>query len=447
MVLSGTRSQPATSRSLRSVFALACAVLATLSIFAVPARTQLSCPPAGPPASSAINTSPQGGCHDFVSCFVTDGNTGCYGIALTPNNGQGLQGDLNSTYFNVFYSIANALALSSSGQFELVLVGSFPNARYFSITNNDMHYTNAEHLTDFTIDPAGMTGSSYQNPFVTSKTFPANPQWFAVPVSLGAIPAYNPSSYCAIDPFEEDNLIDATQRHPSIDWNTVVSTSGTETAPPPSSMAHVVDMTSHMPPTSPGGNGQNMAGDLVVRSYLAPPNGTPPVAPYVIIRDVATGCAYYNSTYYPANASLVNTSTSTLNCKGSSPPSACAAIVSVIDPSCTPIDAADPACGKWLDMSQQALHSDQTQATPQACYANGDARLASPPPFGNMAAWVRSPEWVGRLRMNTEASTCKNMQFIRWMHSLGKHLRVTLLESCLTRVAYRPPQCNTWRGR
>jgi hypothetical protein len=171
---------------------------------------------------------------------------------------------LNSIYYALYYSITNALALTGEGatapKFELVIVGTFPDARYFSITDDDMHYSNAQHLADFTIDPVGGSGDSYSNPFKTGTTY-ATGQWYLAPVSLGAIPN-STNSGCQIDPFEGDNLLDATQRHTSTDWNTVIQ--GSENGEPPSG-THIVDTASHQSAGGTNADGENMAGEVVVR--------------------------------------------------------------------------------------------------------------------------------------------------------------------------------------
>jgi hypothetical protein len=146
------------TRSRRPELAPACVALAMICLLALPAWSQTNCPqnPTGP-----INTPAHGACGSFFDCFVNNNNIGCYGIQLTGNNGGTFQGDLNSKYYNLFYSITNANALGNGASpYELILVGTFPNTRYFSITDNDMHYSNAQHLADFTIDPIGCRGGA-----------------------------------------------------------------------------------------------------------------------------------------------------------------------------------------------------------------------------------------------------------------------------------------------
>lgn len=112
---------------------------------------------------------------NFFMSFADAGHIGTYGIKLKPNDASSLEGDLNATYFSFFYSIANALADTSQNgncPFELVPVGTFPQARYFSITDNDMHYTNTQHGLDAGIDPVGQdSGDSYSNPYTPGKPY------------------------------------------------------------------------------------------------------------------------------------------------------------------------------------------------------------------------------------------------------------------------------------
>jgi hypothetical protein len=247
-----------------------------------------------------------------------------------------------------------------------------------------MHYSSAQHLADFAIDPVGLSGDSYSNPFKNENTYAAG-QWYMAPVSLGAIPS-STNSGCQIDPFEEDNLLDATQRHTSMDWNTVVQ--GSENGQPPS--AHIVDTPSHQNAGGTGANGENMAGEIVARSYLLT-SATTYTNPYAILRDVSTGCAYYNPATYAENAALLNiASLSTLHCKTYPTTEGCQAVASTKDLSCPNGAGDNPNCGitNWLDPVQQDLHSSDTEVIPQGCYANGSGGA-------NAVAWVRGPEWTG----------------------------------------------------
>jgi hypothetical protein len=342
-----------------------------------------------------------------------------YEIPIPQASGQSAAGDLNSTYFALYYSITNLdawVASHGNNAIELVIVGTFPKARYFSITGNDMHYTVAQHLADADLDPVGGSGNSYINPFVVTgngTSYSVGPAYL-LPVSMGSVPSTTLSG-CAIDPFEEDNLLDGTQRHLSMDWNANVH-------PPSVSQnlqPHMVEVPGHSTPppgcTGTQCDGSNTAGSVVIRSYLEPPyvcsNGQPtctasllepppcpvsggctcpftngcatPPAPipnqYVIVRDVTSGCAYeaqyvLNNMMYAPNEN-----------GGVAPPKTQAFL--------SKTDLAQQGYSNWMDAAQQTQHTDDAGITAQACYANGDPAVTSL--FPNKVAWARSPEWRG----------------------------------------------------
>jgi hypothetical protein len=268
----------------------------------------------------------------------------------------------------------------------LVAVGDFPDSRYFSITVNDMHYTAAQHLADADIDPV----NTDKNPFVPGNTGSSPPytgnQAYLVPISLGITPgpAANPS--CAVGSFEGENLLDATVRHLSIDWNTNLQGPSVLTGLTP----HVIDTPAHTVP--------NTAGSIIVRSYLAPEQcqGTPgtcsfsPPAPqpYLILRDATTGCAYNMVANDNLLSKILVNKAYGLNCAQTSPPAGCNAILSSSDPSAAGVS-------NWLDVNQKTQHTNFANITPQACYADGDPTLSSPPPFANRIAWARVAQWEG----------------------------------------------------
>jgi hypothetical protein len=205
---------------------------------------------------------------------------------------------------------------------ELVVAGQYPNSRYFSISNYDEHYTIAQHIADLDVDPLSASKAS---PFQPGGTFSTTAS-YAVPVSLGQIPAAGTGvgsggamPGCQITPYEQDNLLDGTQRHPAGDWNTQVTGSFP-------SANHITDNPQHTTPPNPSGS--NPAGSIHVRAYLAPPytcvaggtvgpNGTLNCSlpcssdfpgscvnngtssnfgdTYYLVRDTFTGCAYTSS--------------------------------------------------------------------------------------------------------------------------------------------------------
>jgi hypothetical protein len=340
--------------------------------------------------------------HPLQQGFLENfGNTN-YEIDLHPY--AGYNSDLNAAYFDLYYSITNANAFANSGcPMEIVMVANFPDARYFSLTNNDMHWGVAQHITDADIVPVG----GAPNPYTKGQPFTGSAQYL-IPVGLGYIPdpagsGYNPA--CGISP-ETQNLVDATQRHLSMDWNANI----TGDAP---AVAHVIDTPDHMPHAYNYGSttvdaGPNTAGNLMLRSYLEPAwacsgsvgNVTctpPPCAAtngdcysgasfasefttiptqYFIVRDANTGCAYKRSYVEQNLLHEVSVPTS---------PSAATAIVSRGDPS-------TPTTTNWLDLLQISEHGTNAKLTPELCYADGDPKVAAH--FGNKVAWNRAPEYI-----------------------------------------------------
>ena len=364
------------------------AVVAAACFLAAPAWAQTECiVPAG------VDTKPSG--TGFFASFANS----TYEIPIPSGNGTNVNfGDLNATYFQMFYSITNLntwMAAHNYCPVELILVGTFSDVRYLSITDNDMHYAATQHLADADVDPVGVPGNSYSNPFTPGIQY-SGTQQYLVPISLGYVPGSTPSPGCSIPPFEEDNLLDATQRHLSMDWNTNVGQSHTPT------VAHVVDTPEHT--AGPNNSGPNTAGTITVRSYLAPPlrctgspgsvtcspQQTPVQQPYMIVRDVQTGCAYNAAWLEPPNNVLVYLpphTTPTPNCALPFPPKACGAILSTRDLTAQNVP-------NWLDLVEHNEHRIYADITPEACYANGSPNAAPPLPFANEVAWARSQEYV-----------------------------------------------------
>jgi hypothetical protein len=362
-------------------------LLVASCFLAAPAWPQATCivPP-------GVDTNPSGS--GFFASFANSR----YEIAIPSGNGTNVNfGDLNTTYFEMYYSIANLntwMAANNYCPVELIIVGTFSDVRHFSVTDNDMHYAATQHLADADIDPVGAPGSSYSNPFTPGVQYSGS-QKYLVPVSLGYVPGSTTVPGCSITPFEDDNLLDATQRHLSMDWNTNVQV-------PTPGVAHVVDTPEHA--AGPNNSGPNTAGSIIVRNYLGPPltctgppgsvsclpPQTPIQQPYVIVRDVQTGCAYKASWLQPPTNHLVYAPSHTMktpNCAQANPPAPCGAILSTRDLTAQNVP-------NWLDLIQHHTHTINANITPQACYANGSPSATLPLPFANEVAWVRSPEYV-----------------------------------------------------
>jgi hypothetical protein len=410
-------------------YVTACAVLAAF-LLAVPALSQVNLSTCVIPPNALVIPPASG---DFYSNFaspsaIANPPTGVpTAIQISPIAGANEAGDRNATYFPLYYSISNLNAWMNSSitathlnpycPVELVIAGIFPDVRYFSITDNDMHYTATQHQADADIDPA-IAGAS-QNPFLPNTPYNGSQPYLA-PVSLGwATSGATPG--CGITTYQEDNLLDGTQRHASMDWNT-------NTSPQAPSVAggqlvpHVIDAPDHQPHSYTNGltAGPNMAGSVVLRAYLPPYScsGTegstfscspsPPIAtPYLFVRDVKSGCPYSlsylttpnwtpNSTtplqplVYDA-ALITPPPAQTPNCTQNPPPVGCDAIVSTADLSGS---AASPA-PNWLDQVQQQQHRTNADLTAQACYANGDPNSTPTPTFPNKVPWAREAEWNG----------------------------------------------------
>ena len=201
--------------------------------------------------------------------FFSNFNNSCYLIPFARGNGGGAEGsDLNSIYDKAFYKV--------DPRYQLIIIGSFPNTRYFSITDYDTHGATAQFVSDANIVPLT---SAYINPYQPGATF-VNGQKYAVPVNFGGTPGTLETG-CMMNGFNVDvNALDGTQRHPGMDWNSDPRVFRTN----PAFLPHIVDTPQHTNP--------NTAGALMIRNYLDLSPNSGPNAPYIIVRDVASGCAY-----------------------------------------------------------------------------------------------------------------------------------------------------------
>lgn len=215
--------------------------------------------------------------------FFTNFQNPCYLIPLViPPS---LFTDLNDTDWHVVYQV--------DPRYELILVGSFPNARYFSAAAYDDHSLIAQAMLDANITPLT---SSYVNPYQPG--IPYSPgQQYAIAVNFGGVPGTLETG-CMLNGYNVDvNTLDATQRHQFMNWNTDSGFLQTVPAPP----LHNVDTPQHTNPTP--------TGYILVRAYMDLNITDPATAPSVIVRDVASGCAY-PAAYALQTLQIVNTSES-----------------------------------------------------------------------------------------------------------------------------------------
>jgi len=284
------------------------------------ARATTNC--TGLPTTFTGNQFPKG---NFFSNF----DNSCYLIPFASGSGGGQGGDLNSIYAKIFYKVNPA--------YQLIIVGSFPDARYFSVTNYDAHSAPAQFIVDQIIVPLT---SSYSNPFLPGASWVAG-QKYAVPIDFEGTPGTQQKG-CEMNGVNVSvNTLDATYRHAGMDWNTNPAVWKAN----PNFALHVVDTPEHTNP--------NTAGVIMVRSYLDITPSGDQGGPYVIVRDVASGCAY------PAAYAIQNLQ----------------------------VVANNGTAGQgWLDSTQADLHRVyENDYLPQLCFAYNPQ---------NAMVWTRGAEYI-----------------------------------------------------
>ena len=259
-----------------------CAIVGAICFLALPAQPQGALP-ANCVSYTAYLASPGNSSSDLFNNFAnppnpsTNSTFNSIAIPFPTSNGASVACDLNATYATMFYSINNLNAWMASNNYcplEVVVVANFPDTRYFAVTVNDMHYTATQHVSDADMDPAVTPGKRRHKPVRTRQKLHGQP---AVPypdqLGVGAeLSGAGATAGCSITPYEEDNLLDATQRHLLTDWNTnvggpTVASGALSPVCREHSRRHNPLFLDFVCPTC----GPNTAGSIVVRSYLAPP--------------------------------------------------------------------------------------------------------------------------------------------------------------------------------
>jgi hypothetical protein len=248
----------------------------------------------GLPTSFTGNQFPKG---NFMSNF----NNNCYLIPLSSGNG-GINeaGDLNSIYNKIFFNISS----TSKGvqpvtipPYEIIVLGQFPNTRYFSLGLYDNHSAITQNITDVNVVP--LTSNDF-NPYEPGVAF-VNGQRYGAAIHLGGTPGKIQTG-CTMTGYNiETNWMDGTQRHPYINWNFDAAFIQEQ---PNGNAPHEVDTPEHSNP--------NQAGVLIIRSYLDLTTATSANQPHVIVRDVASGCAY-PAAYIASLGNIVTTDSATGN--------------------------------------------------------------------------------------------------------------------------------------
>lgn len=200
--------------------------------------------------------------------FFTNFNNPCYTVPFATGTGKiGSYSDLNGLYNQIFYKV--------DPRYQLIILGTFPNARYFSVTVYDDHQAVSQNITDASIVPLT---SQFINPYQPGVVFVSGQQ-YAMPVNFGGTPG-TPQNGCLMNGYNVDvNVMDATQRHSGMDWN---SDAGLFVKYPRFA-SHVVDTPQHTNP--------NTAGVILIRNFIDLTPQSYNTSPHIIVRDVASGCA------------------------------------------------------------------------------------------------------------------------------------------------------------
>ena len=124
-----------------------------------------------------------------------------------------------------FHAEATAQSLSGCAAFddyqvtpgyELLILGSYPNSRFFSVTVYDSHAAVTSNTIDTEILPLN---SSMFNPFLTSAPYQPNQQ-YGITVGFGGAPLGAVAPGCGTSVTTIDsNFLDASQTHPGITWD------------------------------------------------------------------------------------------------------------------------------------------------------------------------------------------------------------------------------------
>lgn len=221
--------------------------------------------------------------------FFTNFDNSCYLIPFATGDGSGGErGDLNSMYNKLYFKINPDIP-----PYELVILGDFPNARYFSISFYDNHSAITQSIADVNLVPLT---SSDVNPFQPGAPFVSG-QRYGAAIHLGGTPGTEQHG-CTMTGYNvESNVLDGTQRHPYDNWNLDAAFLQQGTYP-----LHDVNTSTHSNP--------NTSGAIMIRSYLDLTAPSDTTQPHVIVRDVASGCAY-PADYVMNTMSVITTDSTT----------------------------------------------------------------------------------------------------------------------------------------
>jgi len=142
----------------------------------------------------------------FFSNFANE----CYAIGLPNGTAPNFDGDANALYSNLYYRV--------DPRYELIFLGSFPNARTMSFAVYDDHEAAVDWLSDYRIEPLT---PGFVNPFRPGVAFVGR-QLYAVVVGMGGVqpPPEAIAPGCRLDAFNVHvNYLDASMRHTGLNWD------------------------------------------------------------------------------------------------------------------------------------------------------------------------------------------------------------------------------------
>jgi hypothetical protein len=188
--------------------------------------------------------------------FTANFNNSCYALSFGGSSGGSSGGDSNATYTQVFYQVNPA--------YQLIVLGTFPNARFMSVTLYDAHSTLLNAVNDFQIPPLS---NSMSNPYVPGHTYTTG-QMYGLTVSFGGGAIQTVAAGCSTSGSNLGaTVFNATELHEGLSWNGA--------------------------PGLPAGfpvhqSGPNTGGTIMVREYIGI---STEAAPVVIVRQLSNGCA------------------------------------------------------------------------------------------------------------------------------------------------------------
>lgn len=192
----------------------------------------------------------------FLSNFAKPNS--CYTIPMTIGAGGGLSGDLNAIYNVAFFK--------RNPNYEVIVLATFPDARYMGLSAYDDHWVSVANIDDRDIVPLS---ARMVNPYTPGAAYVGG-QTYAAVVSFDGPQPTTISPGCGYQGVNlRSNIMTVTNRHTFPTWTGYPG------------------LPKNFPPHQ---TGLTDAGSVYVRTYL--PSHTDPLPrPVLIVRDLSNGCA------------------------------------------------------------------------------------------------------------------------------------------------------------